>query len=156
MVIFCLFLSSCGKQKPCQQKEQINQPSIDPDHQALLEMTIQQEAMLTDIPIPLYDERVFSGTGLLDAQSDENRETSTLTFGYKSPLSCAQAQDFFMNQMERYGWQHMVTFSAHELLLIFSTPHRYCSIIIRPTSEPAHSLIFIYIKKSELESSPMK
>ena len=145
VAVLCLFLSSCTKHQSPQQKTNVDQDVLLIDNQKkLLDVIIQQEAMLIDVPIPLYDERIIP-------PSEDNRESNnTLVFGYKSPLSCAQAQDFFMHQMERYGWQHLVSFNTTELLLQFSSPDRYCTVIIKNDDHnSSHSCIFIYIKKSE-------
>jgi hypothetical protein len=80
----------------------------------------------------------------------------TLVLGYKSPLSRQEAIEFFMNQMERYGWKHLVSFDAPEMLLQFESPNRYCSIVIKSSDHTSeHSSIFIYIKKSEHIGSPI-
>jgi hypothetical protein len=144
IMVFCLFLSSCTKQQPLQQKSNNDQLLI--DNQKILDLIIQQEAMLIDIPIPLYDHRIIP--------SDFSSFTSdTLVFGYKSPLSRAQARDFFMNQMERYGWQHLVTFDTSESLLQFASPDRFCTVIIKNDPQDSlHSSIFIYIKKASTEA----
>src|SRR5438045_6362869 len=98
VIMFCVLLSSCTKHQSPQQKNNIDQQLID-GRKKVLDIIIQQEAMLVDVPIPLYDERIIPC-------NDSSIESDTWVFGYKSPLSCAQAQDFFMHQMERYGWQH--------------------------------------------------
>lgn len=142
VIMFCVLLSSCTKHQSPQQKNNTDQQLID-DRKKILDIIIQQEAMLVDVPIPLYDERIISC-------NDSSIESDTLVFGYKSPLSCAQAQDFFMHQMERYGWQHLVSFDSQDVLLQFSSPDRYCTVIIKKSDRsPSHSRIFIYIKKSE-------
>ena len=142
VIVFCLLLSSCTKHQSSQQKNDVDQALL--NHQKnILDGIIQQEAMLVDIPIPLYDERIIPSV-------DSSVASDTLVFGYKSPLSCAQAQAFFMNQMERYGWQHLISFESVELLLQFSSPDRYCTVIIKNDElNSLHSRIFIYIKKSE-------
>ena len=125
VIMFCVLLSSCTKHQSPQQKNNIDQQLID-GRKKVLDIIIQQEAMLVDVPIPLYDERIIPC-------NDSSIESDTWVFGYKSPLSCAQAQDFFMHQMDRYGWQH-----------------RYCTVIIKKSDHNSlHSRIFIYIKKSE-------
>ena len=143
-IVFCLFLSSCVKRQSSQPKIEVDHAAI--DHQKeILDAIIRQEAMLVDIPIPLYDERIIQSC-------DDVARLDTLFFGYKSPLSCAQAHDFFMTQMERYGWQHLVSFESADLLLQFASPYRYCTIIIKKSDDNSvHSHIFIYIKKSEHE-----
>jgi hypothetical protein len=98
--------------------------------------------MLVDIPIPLYDERII-------IPLSDIFEGGTLAFGYKSPLSCEQAINFFITQMERLGWKHLVTFEGIESILQFESPDRYCTVIIK-AHELSHSLIFIYLKKASL------
>jgi hypothetical protein len=139
--MLCLLISSCTKHQSSQQKNNIDCELF--NHQKnILDGIMQQEAMLVDIPIPLYDERIIPSC-------DFSVAADTLFFGYKSPLSRAQAQAFFMNQMERYGWQHLVSFESVELLLQFSSPDRYCTVIIKNDDNLLLSRIFIYIKKSE-------
>lgn len=140
--MLCVFLSSCTKHQSSQHKNSIGQAEID-DQAKILDTIIQQEAMLIDIPIPLYDERIIL--------SHNEIEPNSLVFGYKSPFSRVQAREFFMNQMERFGWQHLVSFDSPDLLLQFSSPNRYCTIVIKKLeSNSNHCIIFIYIKKSEL------
>lgn len=166
-IVLCLFLSSCIKRQPSQQTIEVDQAEIDRQKE-MLDDIIRQEAMLVDIPVPLYDERIVKTTSLIRQNSTENllergphsaqsKEwgLDTVFFGYKSPLSCTQAHDFFMTQMERYGWQHLVSFETADLLLQFASPYRYCTIIIKKSDDnSAHSRIFIYIKKSEHEARP--
>ncbi len=103
---------------------------------------IVQQAILVDIPIPLYDERI-------QVPSSNYTEDGTLVFGYKSPLSCEQAIDFFITQMERLGWKHLVTFDGIESILQFESPDRYCTVIVKK-SGLSHSSLFIYLKKASL------
>ena len=141
-ILFCLLFSSCTKHQSSQQKNDTEQPLVD-SRNDILDTIIQQEAMLVDVPIPLYDERIIPS-------SDQISNTDTLAFGYKSPLSRTQVIEFFMNQMERYGWKHLVSFGASEILLQFESPDRYCSVVIKNSDHTSsHSSIFIYIKKSE-------
>jgi hypothetical protein len=144
VILLCMFLSSCTKRQAPTHKDVIDHASRErvETQKKALDTIAQQEAMLVDIPIPLYDERIVSSTYTIDSE--------TLVFGYKSPLSCAQAVEFFMHQMERYGWQHLVTFEAAQILLQFSNPDRYCTVIIKNDDrDPALSCVFIYIKKNE-------
>jgi len=138
IILFCLFCSSCKKQILYKQKD--IEVLVDDNKQKYLDYIIQQEAMLVDIPIPLFDERIIPSS-LDDIKSD------TLLFGYKSPLSKDQIIDFFLNQMERLGWKHLVSFESVETLLEFKSPDRYCTIIIKPCSSTSITCIFMYIKK---------
>jgi len=134
LTVFCLLIPSCTKHQQSQQKK-------------IVDIIVQQEAMLVDIAIPLYDERIIP-------LNNFSIESDTLVFGYKSPLACAQAQAFFMNQMERYGWQHLVSFTSEDILLQFQSPDRYCSIIIKKdVSRSDGSSIFIYIKKASTQDN---
>ena len=140
-MVFCLLLSSCTNRQPLSQKNNSDQILIK-EQEKIVDTIIQQEAMLVDIPIPLYDERIIISSDLA--------EPHTLVFGYKSPLSRVQAREFFMTQMERFGWQHLVSFNSPDLFLQFSSPDRYCTIVIKNSLiNLSHSDIFIYIKKSE-------
>lgn len=145
MIMFCLLLSSCTKQDSSKQKKGIEQ-LFDNGKDTYLDVIIQQEAMLVDIPIPLFDERIIPS-------SSDTIKSDTLTFGYKSPLSREQAIDFFLNQMERYGWKHLVSFEGVESLLQFESPDRYCTVVIKNSSH-ASSCIFIYIKRASTDACP--
>lgn len=147
MIMFCLLLSSCTKQHSYRQKKSIEQ-LFDSSQDAYLDVIIQQEAMLVDIPIPLFDERIIP-------LSSQITESDTLTFGYKSPLSRDQASDFFLNQMERLGWKHLVSFEGVESLLQFKSPDRYCTVLIKNSdTKPLNSCIFIYIKRASTDACP--
>jgi hypothetical protein len=141
MMMFCLLFSSCTKQKSSRQKKGIAQ-LFDNTQDHVLDTIIQQEAMLVDIPIPLYDERIMLPPSVMT-------EGGTLLFGYKSPLSCEQAVTFFVTQMERLGWKHLVTFDGVELILQFESPDRYCTVVVKKNTS-SNSSIFIYLKKASL------
>ena len=141
MMMLCLLFSSCTKQQAPRQKNDIAKPT-DNTHNHVLDVIIQQEAMLVDIPIPLYDERII-------VPSSEMTEGGTLVFGYKSPLSCEQSIDFFITQMERLGWKHLVTFDGVASILQFESPDRYCTVVIK-NFELSYSSIFIYLKKASV------
>lgn len=141
MLLFCLLLSSCTKQQSRQHKKSVTQLA-DKAQNSLLDMIVQHEAMLVDVPIPLYDERII-------IPLSDNSEGGTLVFGYKSPLSCEQAIIFFITQMERLGWKHLVTFEGIESILQFESPDRYCTVVVK-NSVLSHSSIFIYLKKASL------
>lgn len=141
MFLFCLLFSSCTKQRSYQHKKAVIQ-RVDNAQNQLLDIIVQQEAMLIDIPIPLYDERII-------LPSSDYTEDGTLVFGYKSPLSCEQVINFFIIQMERLGWKHQVTFAGAESILQFESPDRYCTVVIK-NSGLLHSSIFIYLKKASI------
>jgi hypothetical protein len=142
MIVLCLLFSSCAKQQINTSTSVEEQPDAQQNN-ALLDTIIQQEAMLVDVPIPLYDERIIPS-------SHNETESDTLVFGYKSPLTHGQAVEFFINQMERYGWRHLVLFDVYaESILQFKSPDRYCTIIIKQLKDELDgSSIFIYIKRA--------
>lgn len=140
--MFCLLLSSCTKRNLHQQQKPVIE-STDNTQDNYREFIIQQEAMLVDIPIPFFDERII-------VPSSPIGEDGTLVFGYKSPLSCIQAIDFFVCQMERLGWKHQISFEGGvEIILQFKSPDRYCTVVINKSDTSSHSSIFIYIKKRQ-------
>ena len=143
LIVLCLLLSSCNKHQSSQRKNNIEE-SLNNHKNDILDTIIQQEAMLIDIPIPLYDQRIIPF-------SHQITESDTLVFGYQCPLSRTQAIEFFMNQMERYGWRHLVLFEGEESLLQFESPDRYCTVIIK-NSTSSHSSIFIYIKRASMDA----
>jgi hypothetical protein len=147
LMLFCLLLSSCTKQHSPKQKSGTEKQHNNQPDSAKLDTIIQQEAMLVDIPIPLYDQRIIEVT------CDEI-ERDTLVFGYISPLTHSQAVEFFINQMERYGWRHLVSFDTYsESVLQFESPDRYCTVLIKNSEDRSSgSSIFIYIKRASTQA----
>jgi hypothetical protein len=145
-ITIVLLLPACLKRQAPSQKEdnysEVVVPS-DSKNNAILDAIIQQEAMLIDIPIPLYDERIVP--------AGYTAEGDTLSFGYKTSLTRDQIKEFFISQMERYGWQHLVSFETAEMLLQFASPNRYCTIVIKNKEhDPIGSCFFVYIKRASL------
>jgi hypothetical protein len=143
MIMFCLLFSSCTKRNIPQQQKSI-ESVVNDDQDKHLDFIIQQEAMLVDIPIPLFDERIMLPSSFA--------EDGDLVFGYKSPLSYTQAIDFFSNQMERLGWKHIVSFEGVDIIMQFKSPDRYCTIVINKSESLSPSSIFIYLKKASVEA----
>jgi hypothetical protein len=142
--LLCLLLSSCTKQQSSHRTKSGAQVSESDNAQYGINDIVHKEAMLVDIPIPLYDERIILPSSVMT-------EGGTLVFGYKSPLSRDKVIDFFMTQMERLGWKHLVTFEGAELILQFESPDRYCTVVVKNISS-SHSSIFIYLKKASAEA----
>jgi len=140
-----LLLSSCTKQQRPQKKKSVTQLSESDNAKHRVDDILQQ-VMLVDVPIPLYDERIMIPPSDITAGG-------TLVFGYKSPLQKDQAIDFFVTQMERLGWKHLVTFEGEEVILQFESPDRYCTVVIKNISS-SHSSIFIHLKKASTEACP--
>lgn len=107
----------------------------------------QQEAVLIDIPVPLYDER------LPVYDPDPNSGHSTIILGYKSSLDTNDIVDFYTNQMERLGWNCIKLFQGFESLLQFESPDRLCTVSVRPhhkRSCGADIIVFIDSKEDIL------
>src|SRR5579864_6242602 len=146
LLVCGVLLPSCAKKRS--EKEQgfstvdQQQEHLDLQRQKdlILQRVIEQEAMLINIPIPLYDERV------LPASLDDG-ESHTIVLCYKSPLNLQQLCDFFMSQMERLGWKHLVSFDSYEKHIIFENPDSYCLIMIKEADQRS-SFISLYIKRA--------
>lgn len=147
IVVFCavVLLPSCTKRSV--QKERVDvigggAHELESQRLVILDKVIQQEALLGNVPIPLYDERILPTS--LDAFEKE-----TIVLGYKSTLSVSQLIDFFMNQMERYGWRHVVTFENDKTILFFENPDSYACVEVQ-VLENFGSTIFVYTKGASL------
>jgi len=86
----------------------------------------QQEARLTDIPIPL-NAKPLPKYFWMDEQ-----ESAGVMLGYCVTASPQEIVSFYSQEMERFGWDQIVYCNAHEHLLIFEKPGRVCSISLRP------------------------
>jgi len=142
LMAMCLVLSGCSHRYLSEKviTTHDSEQECYVDETAIIDDIAQQEAMLVNIPFPLYNERILPVSSL-------NISDETIFFGYKSPLTTTQAVDFFFTQMERYGWKHIVSFEGFEYILQFENPDSYCTILIRLLGNG--SSIFMYIKKSE-------
>jgi len=139
----CLLLSGCSHRpikNECHENEQ-EQKTVP------LEQAIEHEALFINIPLPLYDQRI--AVPIL-----ENQLNTTYIFGYTSSLSQAQIAEFFMVEMERYGWEHLVSFNGKETIIEFASPSEYCTVIVYPF-ELCQSTFYIYIKRASSGSSPI-
>ena len=149
-IVSLLLFPSCARKQKVEKKQQsvatVDFNYIDQQKEAILEKIIYQEAMLTNIPIPLYDKRI------LPDSLDFFEHDATTILGYSSSLDSSFIVDFFMNQMERYGWKHLVSFDHKDMILIFENPDSYCLIKIKPQPRQGTSF-FVYIKKSEHDCS---
>ncbi len=137
-----LLLPACKKGKIVAERVVVDKQELDIQRQVILDNIVQQEAMLVNIPIPLYDERILP-------QALDFLESETSVLGYSSSLIVQQLIDFFMSQMELYGWKHLVSFESNETILIFENPYSYACISLKHTAEQK-TLIFIYTKRADL------
>lgn len=89
------------------------------------EQARQIEARLIDIPIPV--------TSVATGASVDSRGAKLLV--YSSTLSSDNIKEFYIQEMERFGWQKEDVFEGAELLLQFKKPQRVCSVSVRPTKK---------------------
>ncbi len=109
-----------------------------------IDVVQQQEAMLVDIPIPLYDERLPA------YDPDADSKNNTIMLGYKTSLTVDNVIEFYTQQMERLGWNHVKLFKGSESLLQFESPDRLCTISVRPRLKRSSGTnIFIFIGAKE-------
>ncbi len=100
----------------------------------LVSLIDAQEAKLSDIPVPLHAKRI------IDAR-EQSGEDIFLRYGIQMQLGAIK--QFYMQEMERLGWQYNNSFDGVELLLIFKKPHRSCAISIRPQKKRTDLVIFV-------------
>ena len=137
--LFCLLLSSCAKNSHVKQSTTNNKHNRMP-----IDRVQQQEAMLVDIPIPLFDER------LPVYDPDSNLGHSTIMLGYKSSLDTNDIVDFYTKQMERLGWNCIKLFHGVESLLQFESPDRLCTVSVRPHHKRGYGAdIIVFIDSKE-------
>lgn len=117
--IIFLFFPSCTKQK----NASLNQSC---DRLCDADIVRQQEARLTDIPIPLNAKPVPNCFWM------DEKESAGVMLGYRVTASLQEIVSFYSQEMERFGWDNVVCFDAHEHLLVFEKPGRVCSISLRP------------------------
>ena len=139
LVVCAVMLPSCAKRQSHKEHTVVGSQEVDHQKLIILDKVVQQEAMLVTIPIPLYDERILPSS--LDFFENE-----TIALGYKSPLTVQQSVDFFIGQMERYGWKHIVSFESDDTFLFFENPGSYSCVVIK-ASEKYGSSIFIYVRQ---------
>lgn len=87
------------------------------------EQARQFEARLIDIPIPIASKAT-------DVCTDSG---GCKQLAYSSPLSFEEIKKFYIQEMERFGWQQEYVFEGNELLLNFTKPQRFCAVSVRPT-----------------------
>jgi len=86
--------------------------------------SIQAQSQHTDIPLPL-------GCTLIKKQ---NNLTSTFLH-YTSPLTQARTTTFYINEMERSGWEIInLSPDKNESMLVCSKPSKTCVVSLRKSS----------------------
>jgi len=112
-----------------------------PNTATLRTSAVHHEVALINIPLPLYDEIIVLNS------YDEN-ETNDLVFAYKTSLSKEEIGKFFLDQMERYGWKHLITFNHVESLMQFESPDRYCTVSVRQSApKDGGSQLYIFVSQ---------
>ncbi len=136
-------MPSCGKVKKIAQDDSSRKTrnylskKISDKDSISIDINRQQEAKLTDIPIPLTT-KFIPGYGI---------SGETLSLGYTTDLTSQQIEQFYLDEMEKSGWQLRAQCTGYEQLLHFETPDRICSISIRPNIEKADMVIFVTPKQ---------
>lgn len=140
--LFLFLLSSCTKKNQSTMSVPYQEPvSSFSNPDTVSTSAIHPELALIDIPLPLYDEIIALPFG-------EQKGVEDLVFAYKTPLSEQEVSKFFLDQMERYGWKHLITFNHAELLMQFESPDRYCTVSVRRSPSNDDSLL-LYIFVSQ-------
>lgn len=149
-VIFFSFLLMPG----CAKKEDVSSASnryLKKKSRNKKENTIDtirlQEAKLSDIPIPLSSRPI---PYYFDAQQ------SAIMLGYNDAvLSLQELVTFYMQEMERLGWEIKEQFYGYESQLRFKKPDRSCIVSIR-TDYVKHRTKFVICSGSNvIEVSPI-
>src|SRR5437868_9032834 len=106
--LLCVTVVGCYKKPlPLLEQQCVSCTSSSFDDEQLNRI-IEQETLLINVPLPLYDKRIIP--------TSDSVNNDTIFLGYESPLSLEQATNFFMCQMERYGWNLLVSFEAIDTL----------------------------------------
>jgi len=121
--LLLVFLSNCGPK------------NLSKNHKAL-DTWIQQEARLYDIPI------------LINAKSEKSHgyKEGSCQFIYSVQVPFEDAVQFYTQEMERFGWNSIVTFVENEALLVFEKPSKISSVSIRANKNELSILIFVKSK----------
>jgi len=100
-----------------------------------------QEAKLVDVPIPLNSKPIIDFF-MPDTTKHE------IALGYISGMFLEDATQFYIQEMERLGWQNLAYFSNCESLLNFVKPGKICVVSIRPSDHQDHVKIFILLQNT--------
>lgn len=73
------------------------------------------EARLTDVPL------------VLDARPIKKQITDTV-YSYQTQLDAQSLSQFYIREMERFGWRLLAQNKASEILLVFQKPVKICVI----------------------------
>ncbi len=85
----------------------------------------EQEAKLIDIPIPF-------GSKPLKRYTEQIQESENIMLGYENEMPANALQNFYVQEMERFGWQQEALCTGPEFVLLFSRPGKISIISLRP------------------------
>jgi|GEM_PF-6706771 len=144
-ILVCCLLMSCSKNNKNkiksersvlrspfnEQEEEIVKSGMSKQHATSLILMHKVNSDFVDIPIPLGISELVSFPANNGVGKNGNNVDTSLSF--KSKNSIAYMVDFYLAQMERFGWQYMGQFNAGgEVLLHFVKPDKKSAISIRP------------------------
>ncbi len=133
MCLFFLlcFIGGCGS-SPIKRE-----PFVNANECVVTDEQYVQEAMLIDIPIPLYTHCLF-----VSVKEDEKND---VVLGYQTPVSTEELIHFYTYEMERFGWIQTKFFQCNEQLMCYETPSRICIISLRKSvQQTGHVDLFIF------------
>lgn len=123
LIIVCLF-SSCAKRN-------YHEADVKPNLQAFRE----QEAKLVNIPIPF-------GSKPLAHFVEHIQESELVMLGYENEMPAKDLYNFYIQEMERLGWQQKSSFAGPEYFLLFTRPGKTTAISIRPSTPNTEIIIY--------------
>lgn len=84
----------------------------------------EDEARLTDIPVNLGWKRV-------DVRMSETIQPGQSIVRFESDQERDEVVTYFVQEMERYGWQQASIFIHDESVLVFEKPYKVAVILLR-------------------------
>jgi len=120
----------CGQNKKSKKKF-----LTDRELKNLRTLPCEKEARLSDIPIPL-------GAKPMDEFLSDPYSATETVVGYHSDRKIEDLFSFYLQEMERLGWQTIASFDGNEKSLNFQKPSKFCSVSIRKDQELSKIIIF--------------
>ncbi len=123
LLLFPLIYSSCAAKKKHDISSHTSEDSSYKKSAFSEAEARRQEAMLMDVPIPLYTSRI--------PVTNYDQYGNQIVLGYQSSSTPDELITLYREQMGRHGWNLAQEFTGSESLLHFEKPMRACSISIR-------------------------
>jgi hypothetical protein len=124
IVSFVTLLPGCAHLK---NKKHLYEQVPDCDSQSCEGMSTDQikqiEAKLIDVPIPLCFESILTECAV-------DTDSASMLLTYAGVLSVDEVTSFYMQEMERLGWQQATVFHSAQSLLNFEKPGKFCTVLI--------------------------